>query len=326
MKRGLVVLIVLALGTPAAPLTAAAQQPAKAPRIGVLLVGSVESSRSYFEAFRQGLRDLGYVEGKTIVVEPRYAEGKADRYSVLAADLVRTKPDVLVTGGPPAIRAMRDATKTIPIVMAATGDAVGYGFVQSLARPGGNITGMSFLNTELSAKRLELLKEALPKISRVAVLMHTTTEAEALGATEAAARLLRVQLHILKVRGPDEFEGAFAAASKRRAEAMDVLASPVLFAHRKALVNLGAAHRLPAVYQWKEFVEDGGLLSYAPSLTDMYRRAATYVDKILKGAKPADLPVEQPTRFELVINMKTAKALGLKIPQSVLFRADQVIQ
>jgi ABC-type uncharacterized transport system substrate-binding protein len=295
-------------------------------RIGILQSGSASSSMSRIAALREGLRELGYVEGKNIIIDYRYAEGKTDQFAVLAAELVQLKPDVLVTSGSPGIVALMKATNKIPIVMAAIGDAVGNRFVKSLAQPGGNVTGLSFLDPDISTKRLELLKEAMPRVVRVALLRHVTSGKQSLEATLATSRPLKVQVQILEIQAPNEFEGAFRSAKKSGAEAINVLASPILFAYRKELVDLSAKHRLPGMYENKEFVEIGGLLSYGANLDDLYRRAATYVDKILKGTKPADLPVEQPMKFEFVINLKTAKQLGLTIPPNVLARADKVIK
>jgi ABC-type uncharacterized transport system substrate-binding protein len=303
-----------------------AQQPNQTARIGILQSGSSSSSMSRMVAFREGLRELGYVEGKNISIDYRYAEGKTDQFEVLAAELVRLKPDVLVTSGSPGIVALMKATNKIPIVMAAIGDAVGNRFVKSLAQPGGNVTGLSFLDPDISTKRLELLKEAIPRVARVAVLRHTSSGKQSLEATLAASRPMKVQVQVFEIQAPNEFDVAFMAAKKGGAEAINVLASPILFAYRKELVVLSANHRLPGMYENREFVEIGGLLSYGANLDGLYRRAATYVDKILKGAKPADLPVEQPTRFELMINLKTAKQLGLTIPPNVLARADKVIK
>jgi putative ABC transport system substrate-binding protein len=304
---------------------AQAQQAKKVPRLGYLgLRGSASSSD---EVLKQGLHELGWIEGQTIAIEYRWAADRVERLPALAEELVRLKVDVIVTvGGSPAARAAKNATSTIPIVMAAVADAVDAGLVKSLARPGENVTGLSFLDTDLSAKRLELLKEAFPKILRVAILRHVTSGTAALHAVESAGRSLGLQLYTHDVQGPEDFEQAFGAMRHERADALNVLASSILNENKKMLIELAAKHRLPAIYQWKEFVEDGGLMSYAATITDMYRRAAVYVDKILKGAKPADLPVEQPTKFELVINLKTAKQLGLTFSQSVLYRADKVIK
>jgi ABC-type uncharacterized transport system substrate-binding protein len=303
-----------------------AQQAKKVPRIGFLAI--VSPSAILVKAFRQGLRELGHVEGKDIVIEWRHAEeGKLDRLSELAAELVRLKVDIIVTGSPTDTRAAKDATATILIVMAADSDPVGNGFVASLARPGGNITGLSRMSPELAGKRLELLKEVVPRLSRVAVLGSSTLpgNAQMLRETERAARALRVQLQYLDVRGPKDIEAAFREASKGRADGGLVLGGPV-YSHRTQVADLAVKNRLPVIFPQSEYVEDGGLMSYAPNYADLFRRAATYVDKILKGAKPADLPVEQPTKFELVINLKTAKQIGLTIPPNVLVRADKVIK
>jgi putative ABC transport system substrate-binding protein len=305
-----------------------AQQAKKVPRIGYLTATSASAIRARIEAFRQGLRELGYVEGKNIVIESRYAEGKLDRLSELAGELVRLKVDVIVSAGPPPTRAAKQATVTIPIVMAFDDDPVGSGFVASLARPGGNITGLATLAPEISGKQLELLREIALKLSRVAVLGNATQPgtAQALRETELAAGAFRVQLQYLEVGSPKDIEIAFRAASKERAEAVLVLSSPILFSQRRQVADLAVKSRLPTIYGRPEYVEDGGLVFYGVSYTDLYRRAATYVDKILKGAKPADLPVEQPTKFELVINLKAAKQIGLTIPPNMLARADRVIK
>ena len=307
---------------------AEAQQPKKVPRLGYLVANFPSTNPARNEAFRQGLRDLGYVEGKSIVIEWRYAEGKPDRLPVLAAELVRLKVDVIVTAGPASTRPAKEATSTIPIVMGFDNDPVGNGFVASLARPGGNITGLSTLAPEISGKQLELLMEIVPRLSRVAALGNSNEpgNAQALREVEVAAGAFGVQLQHLDVRDPKDIETAFRAASKGRAEALLVLGGPVLFSNRKQIIDFAVKNRLPAIYERLEHVEAGGLITYGPNINDLYRRAATYVDKILKGAKPADIPVEQPTKFELVINLKTAKQIGLTIPQSVLYRADRVIK
>jgi putative ABC transport system substrate-binding protein len=268
------------------------------------------------------------VEGKNIVIEYRHAEGKLDRLSELAAELVRLKVDVIVTGGPAATRPAKEATVTIPIVMAQDPDPVGNGFVASLARPGGNITGLSSIASELSGKRLELLKEIIPKLSRVAVVGTSTQpgNAQSLKETELAAGALKVKLQYLDVLDPKDIETAFRAASKGLAEALLMLTSPVLNSQRKQVTDLAVKNRLPAIYGQSEWVEDGGLMTYSVSSTDLFRRAATYVDKILKGRTPADLPVEQPIKFEFIINLKAAKQIGLTIPPNVLVRADKVIR
>jgi putative ABC transport system substrate-binding protein len=308
--------------------SAEAQQTKKVPRIGFLATVSPSTIPDRVEAFRQGLRELGYVEGKNIVIEWRYAEGKADRLPGLAAELVRLKVDIIVTTGPGPTRSAKTATSTIPIVMTADPDPVGEGFVASLARPGGNITGLSSLVPDLSGKRLELLKEIVPGVSRVAVLgvSNYPGNSQALRETELAARVFRLQLQYLDIIDPKAIETAFREASKAHADAVLLLGGAVFVQRRTQIAALAVKSRLPTIHYRHDFVEDGGLISYATSITDLTRRAATYVDKILKGANPADLPVEQPTKFELVINLKTAKQIGLTIPPAVLARADKVIK
>jgi len=322
----------LAGGLLAAPLSAQAQQAAKVPRIGYL-AGSLAASRHLHqqEAFLQGLRDLGYVEGRNIVIEYRDAEGKYDRLPALGAELVALKVDVIVVGSTPAALAAKQATRTIPIVLAFVADPVGSGLVTSLARPGGNVTGLSFLAPELVGKRLELLTLAVPGVSRIAVLRHPSdygerTEREMLREAEVAARALGVRLQVVEARGPEDFDRAFSDMTRARADAVTVQSTNIFLIERRRLVDLAAKNRLPAMYLAREFVEAGGLMSYAPNVPDLFRRAATYVDKILKGAKPGALPIEQPTKFELVINLKAAKALSLTIPPSLLQRADEIIQ
>jgi putative tryptophan/tyrosine transport system substrate-binding protein len=307
---------------------AEAQQPAKVPRIGFLFGSSPSAMNGRIEAFRKGLRELGYTEGKSIVIEQRFAEGKLDRFPALAAELVRLKIDVIITGTSLATRSAKEATNMIPIVMAQDPDPVGDGFVASLARPGGNITGLSTLAPEISGKRVELLNEIIPRLSGVAVLGTSTQPgtAQALKEIELAARAFGVKLQYLDVLDPKDIETAFRAASKGVADGVLTLQSAVLNYQRKQITDLAVKTRLPAIYHAPEWVEDGGLMSYGVSFTDLYRRAVTYVDKILKGAKPADLPVEQPTKFEFVINLKTAKQIGLTIPPNVLARADRVIK
>ncbi len=321
MNRKIVVSVVVTLILASFHL-AEAQKPAKVPRIGVLS-GPIDPG---VEAFRLGLRELGYVEGKSITIEHRSAEGKFDRLPDLAAELVRLKVDVIVASSNQAIIALKKATQTIPIVMSIAGDPVGAGFIASLARPGGNITGLSGIAEQLSGKRLELLKEINPKIDRVAVFWSPTIHAVLWKETQAAATVLGIKLLPLDIRAPDAIESAFGTMAREHAEALVVLPEPISFTHRKQIVDLAAKNRLPAMYPWNEFVDSGGLMAYAPNRDDLWRRAATFVDKILKGTKPADLPVEQPTKFELVINLKTAKGLGLTIPQSVLIRANKIIQ
>jgi putative ABC transport system substrate-binding protein len=321
---------VLALGATLLALcvSAAAQQQTRIPRIGYLTVSPLSANVVRVEAFRQGLRELGYVEGKNIVIEWRSGEGKLEREGELVAEALRLKVDVIVTSGPTMTRAAKQATVTIPIVMTFDSDPVGNGFIASLARPGGNITGLSALSPELSGKQLELMKEIVPKLSRVAVLGNSNEPAnpKTLKEIELAAEALGVQVQPLDVRGPKDIETAFRAATKARADALVVLASAVLSDQRAKVANVALKSRLPAVYFRQEFVEAGGLMSYGTSFADLSRRAATYVDKILKGAKPADLPVEQPKKFEFVINLKTAKQIGLTIPPNVLVRADKVIK
>jgi putative tryptophan/tyrosine transport system substrate-binding protein len=303
-------------------------QPTKIPRIGFLGTASPSAVSARVEAFRQGLRERGYMEGKNILIEQRYAEGKLNRINELAAELVRLKVDVIVTVGPAATRPAKEATTAIPIVMGVDDDPVGNGFVASLARPGANITGLATLAPEISGKQLEILKEIVPSLSRVTVLGTSAQpgNAQSLREVELAARALGVQLQYLDILSPKDIETAFRAASNGRADAVLVLRAPVFFSHRKQIVDLAAKSRLPAMYYSPEYVEEGGLMTYSVSITDLFRRAATYVDKILKGAKPADLPVEQPRKFEFVVNLKAAKQIGLTIPPSVLARADKVIK
>jgi ABC-type uncharacterized transport system substrate-binding protein len=309
-------------------LPAEGQQSNKIPRIGFLSGVSLSVLAARVEAFRQGLRELGYVEGKNIVIEWRSSGGRLDHVSELAAELVGLKVDVIVAAGPVDTRAAKEATNTIPIVMGFDTDPVGSGFVASLARPGGNITGLSSLAPELSGKRLELLKEIVPRLSRVAVLGTSTNpgNAQALREAELAAGAFGVELRYLDVQGPKDIDSAFQSASKGRAEAVLTLGSPVLNSQRTQVAELAVKSRLPTIYPRPEYVEDGGLMTYGPNINDLFRRAATYVDKILKGAKPADLPVEQPKKFEFIVNLKAAKQIDLTIPPTVLARADKVIK
>jgi putative ABC transport system substrate-binding protein len=289
---------------------------------------SAEADVPLLAAFRTGMRDLGWVEGETFLIETRYADGNPIRFPEIAAELVRRRVDVILAGSSPGALAAKNAAGTIPVVMVTTGDPVGDGLVASLARPGGNLTGMTALSQGLSAKRLELLKEAVPGVTRVAVLTNPASPNTGPFVKESAAvaQALRVQLQLVEAHDPSEFETAFATMASKHAAGLMVLADVTFITHRKRIVELAAMSRIPAVYGEREFVDAGGLMFYGASLADMYRRAAVYVDKILKGAKPADLPVEQPTKFELVINLKAAKALGLAMPQSLLLRADEVIQ
>ena len=307
---------------------AEAQQPKKVPHVGYLTVSSLSSNASRNEAFRQGMRELGYVEGKNIVIEWRSGEGKVERKNELVAELVRLRVDVIVTSGPTMTRAAQQATATIPIVMAFDPDPVGNGFIASLARPGRNITGLSSLSPELSGKQLELLKEIVPQLSRVAVL-GTSAEpgnAQTLREIELAADAFAVKLQYLEIADSRDIGPAFRAANKEHAGAMLVLQTPFFNPKRKQIAELALQNRLPAIYPQSEWVDDGGLMSYGVSFDALYQRAATYVDKILKGAKPADIPVEQPTKFEFLINLKAAKQIGLTIPADVLARADKVIR
>ncbi|HEY8186979.1 MAG TPA: ABC transporter substrate-binding protein [Pyrinomonadaceae bacterium] len=307
---------------------AEAQQPAKIPRIGYVSgTGDASNQGPYVDALRQGLRDLGYIEGKNLVIDYRGAEGKLDRIPSLVNDLVQLNVDVLVVPIPSAIHAAKHATKTIPIVMVTGLDPVADGLVHTFAHPGGNITGLATLSAQLSGKRLELLKEVVPRLSRVGVLRDVDERSGVFKEYEAAANALKIQIQLLEVRGlnPD-LEGAFQTAVKGRAGALITVTNANLFLQQKRIANLAIKNRLPSLYQGSSWVESGGLMSYSTDDLAIYRRAAVYVDKILKGAKPADLPVEQPTKFEFVINLKTAKALNLTIPQSVLFRADKVIK
>jgi putative ABC transport system substrate-binding protein len=307
---------------------AEAQQPTKIPRIGILAPGSSTFPASArYDSFRQGLRELGYIEGKNIFIEIRYAEAKQDQLSDFATELVKLKVDVIVTATTPGVLAAKNATSAIPIVFAAVGDPVRRGLVSGLARPGGNITGLSILETDLFGKRLELLKETFPKITRVAYLRDPGSPPSA-PSTELreAARALGLQLQSLDVRSAKDFDGAFEAVLKERAQALTTAAGPVININQQRIVAFAAKNRLPAIYPYSEFIDAGGLMFYGVNFSDLFRRAATYVDKILKGSKPAELPVEQPTKFEFVINLITAKQIGLTIPPNVLARADRVIK
>jgi putative ABC transport system substrate-binding protein len=319
----------LALAVLAAPLVVAAQQPGSGYRIGYIATTPLTApgaSRS-FEAFRHGLGELGWVEGRNIAIEYRDWAGRSERLPAVAAELVRLKVDVIVATAAPATLASKQATTTIPIVGVGLSDPVGQGLVTSLVRPGANVTGLASLLPELAAKRLELLREALPVVSRVAVLSNAANAGNVrqIEETRAAAQTLGLKLEFVEVRGPD-FQAAFAAMTRARPEALVVLADPLTFSYRTQIVDFAARSRLPAIHPFRESVEAGGLMAYGVDLADMYRRAATYVDKILRGAKPADLPIEQPTKFEFAINIKAAQALGLAIPQSLLLRADRVVE
>jgi putative ABC transport system substrate-binding protein len=322
--------LVIALGAGAltAPLAAEAQQAGQVSRIGYLSSGSPSNEKPRDDAFRQSLRQLGYFEGKNVVIEYRYADGKLTQLPDLAAELVRLRVDVVVTGGGPPSRAAKNATKSVPIVMINVSDPVALGFVSSLARPEENITGLSSLQNELGAKRLELLKEVVPTLSHVAVLVNRGVPGYGvqIKEVEVAARALGLQLQALEVRGSNDLGKAFSAITSGRAGGLIGLTNPTFNALQGPIAELAVKNRVPSVYGYTTFAEAGGLMAYGPSVTDLYRRAAIYVDKILKGAKPGDLPIEQPTKFELVVNLKTAKALGLTIPQPFLMRADRVIE
>ena len=321
-RRGFI--CTLAGGILATPLAAEAQPARRVYKVGILAAEATPAIQS----FRQGLHDLGYVEGQNLVIEARYHAGNSDRLPALAAELVELKVDVILASSSTEVRAAKQAARTIPIVFAVHNDPVGTGDVTSLAHPGGNITGTAQMATELSAKQLELLREMVPGITRVAVVWNPTTPSHgpALRQTEAAARAMGMQLSKIEARNGSELDGAFATATRDHARALLLLVSAMAVVERARLVSVASKHRLPTMYGSRLFVDAGGLISYSPDLSDLSRRAAVYVDKILKGTKPADLPVEQPTKFELVINLKTARALGLTIPQSLLGRADEVIQ
>ncbi len=328
MSSRTLAIAVLLLAVAAAGPPADAQQAPKIAKIGYLATSTPAAAAHVVEAFRQGLRELGYVEGKTFVLEVRYGEARFERLPELARELVGLKVDVIVAPVDPAIAAVKRETRTIPIVMTFSADPVGTGFVASLARPGGNVTGLSNISPELSGKRLELLREAVPGLSRVAFLWNPDVRGNLLDykETEGVARSLRLQLQSVEVSRAEDLDRAFLAVTSERAQALVLAPNPVVFVNRGRIASFAQKNRLPSMSVQKEYADAGGLMSYGPSLPDMNRRAATYVDKILKGAKPADLPVEQPTKFELVINLKTAKALGLTFPQSLLRSADQVIQ
>jgi len=315
--------VLLTLSILLTPVTVAPQAPAKTPQIGVLRIGAPTDASG--DTLRQALRDLGYTEGRNIVIADRWAEGRVDRLPDLAADLVRLKVDVIVASGVAGIRAAKQATTTIPIVMLAT-DPVGAGLITSLARPGGNITGVATLEAELGAKRLEFFKDSFPRISRVAILYDPSTSPGVLKEVEEAAARLKVLLHVFEARAPEDLAPAFKKATEWRAAALSVLASPFFQSQRVRISNLSVEHRLPTMVPHRAYAEAGGLMSYGPDFRNLSRRAAVFVDKILKGAKPGDLPIEQPTKFDLVVNLKAAKALGLTIPESLMLRAGQVIE
>ena len=329
IREALTLIATLTLGTLAATVTAGAQHAARVPRIGVLFASTPAATSHLLDGLRQGLREHGYVEGQHIILERRYGQAGVERMSDVAAELVRLKVDVLVAATDPATAALRQQTQTIPVVMANSTDPVGTGFVASLARPGGNVTGLSALSPVLSGKRLGMLREVLPGLARVAIIWNPDVRGAVFDykETEAAARSMRLQLQSVEVSRGEDLDRAFSAVTNQRAQGLIVQTpNPVLFANRSQIASFAQRTRLPSIYGQKEFADAGGLITYGPSTVDLWRRAATYVDKILKGAKPGELPVEQPTTFELVINLKTAKTLGLSIPQSLVQQADHVIQ
>jgi putative ABC transport system substrate-binding protein len=309
-------------------IAASAQQRAKPYIVAFLTAGASAAGTPALPAFVEAFRQLGWVEGRNIIFEYRYAENRVDRLPDLAAELARLKVDVIVAAGTLAPLAAKRATTTIPIVMTSAGDPLGSGLVASLARPGGNVTGLSLMVPDLAGKRLEMLKDLLPRMTRVAVLWDAANPypAQVFKETQAAARILGLEVQSLEVRGPDDFDGVFAALRTKNPDALVTVEDPLTVAHRKQIADFAAENRLPAIHGLREFVEAGGLIAYGASISDLYRRAAAYVDKILRGTSPADLPVEQPTKFELVINMKTAETLGLPVPPSILARADEVIE
>ena len=322
-------MIVALSGAAAWPIAARAQQMGKVPRIGYLGSSSPSLEPHFVEAFRQKLRELGHIEGENIAIEYRWAEGQDRRLPELATELVRLQPNVIVTAGTPGALAAMQATKTIPIVMASSGDPVGAGLVTSLARPGGHVTGFTIVGPQIEGKRLDLLKEAVPELSRVAVLWNPSYPASVsyFNTIENAGRTLRISLDpVAEVRRANELDNAFFAIASARPRALLVVADRFLLAHRKRIVEFAAAKRLPGMFPYREYVEAGGLMSYAPSNIELFRGAATYVDKILKGAKPGDLPVQEPTKLELIVNLKTSKAIGLTVPESFLLRADELIE
>ena len=321
---GLAVVLSLTLS----PLAGETQQAGKTVTIGYLGNSSPSLESNAVEAFREGLRQLGYVEGHNLIIKYRWAEGQQERSAVLAAELVRLKPDVILTSGTPGTHAAKQATQSIPIVTALAGDPVATGLVSSLAKPGGNVTGLATLNEELEGKRLEIFKQVVPKLSRVTVLLNPANPFTtiALKGTRSAAEALGVKLQPVEVRGTNDLDGAFATIKAARPQGLIVIPDRFLLTYRASIVQFMAKNHLPGMFPFREFAQEGGLMAYGPDTTDMYRHAATYVAKILRGAKPADLPMEQPTKFELVINLKTARALGITVPHSLLLRADQVIE
>jgi len=328
IDKALTLIVAFALSVLLTPPATEAQQKAHLPRVGYLGTSSASLEAELVKAFREGLRDLGYVEGQNILIEYRWAEGNYQRFPDLVADLVNLKVDLILTAGTPGALAAKRATQTIPIVMAVTGDAVGTGLVSSLARPGGNLTGLTMMVPDLEGKRLEILREVVPKLTALVVLLNTANPLTAIQwkQTEISARTLGIQLQSVELRRPEEFKDAFAKVARQRPDGITMVADRFLLAHRMQIVDFVAKTRLPAIYPYRDFVVAGGLMSYSPSYEELFRRSATYVDKILKGAKPSDLPIEQPTKFELLVNMRTAKTLGVPIPPSLLLRADHVVE
>jgi putative tryptophan/tyrosine transport system substrate-binding protein len=327
-RRAVVSIVALAVGILVAPLAAETQQTGKAHRVGFLGNSTAALEANLVGPFREGLRDLGYVEGRNILIEYRWAEGKYERFPALIGELIGQKVDVIVTAGTPASLAVKKATTSVPLVMVAVGDPVATGLVASLARPGGNITGLTSISPEMEGKRLELLREVVPTVSHIAVLWNAASPIQVIQEkeTRAAAQMLRLKVLSLGVRSKEEIDSAFTTIVRERPDALFVLADRLFLHHRARIMDFAAQQRLPGVHAYRELVEVGGLMSFGPSYADMHRRAAYFVDRILKGAKPADLPVERPAKFELVINVRTAKALGLTLPPSILVRADQIIE
>ena len=328
IAKAFIIAVTLAIGVLITPPASHAQQRAHVPRLGYLGTSSASLESELLKAFREGLRDHGYVEGQNIVIEYRWAEGNYQRFPGLVADLVKLKVDLILTAGTPGAFAAKRATQTIPIVMAVTGDAVGTGLVSSLARPGGNLTGLTTMVPDLEGKRLEILREILPKLVTVGVLLNTSNPLTAIQweQTKTGAKALGIQLQPIELQRPEDFKDAFARIARQRPDAITMVADRFQLAHRMQILDFVAKARVPAMYPYKDFVIAGGLVSYGPSYEDLFRRSASYVDKILRGAKPSDLPIEQPTKFELLVNLKTARTLGVPIPPSLLQRADHVFE
>jgi len=328
IAKAFIIAVTLAIGVLITPPASHAQQRGHVPRLGYLGTSSASLESELLKAFREGLRDHGYVEGQNIVIEYRWAEGNYQRFPGLVADLVKLKVDLILTAGTPGAFAAKRATQTIPIVMAVSGDAVGTGLVSSLARPGGNLTGLTTMVPDLEGKRLEILREILPKLVTVGVLLNTSNPLTAIQweQTKTGAKALGIQLQPIELQRPEDFKDAFARIARQRPDAITMVADRFQLAHRMQILDFVAKARVPAMYPYKDFVIAGGLVSYGPSYEDLFRRSASYVDKILRGAKPSDLPIEQPTKFELLVNLKTARTLGVPIPPSLLQRADHVFE